>query len=62
MTTVVLKITRLPAAAWLLDKGWPATAPARAVCGRVLSVVRPLGWAVIAGTVLAWILSATLGW
>ncbi|HOA86064.1 MAG: DUF58 domain-containing protein [Microbacteriaceae bacterium] len=60
--SAALTVTRLPAVAWLLDTAWPATAPARAACGRVLSVVRPLGWAVIVSTVLAWLFSATLGW
>lgn len=60
--SAVLTLTRLPAVAWLLDTAWPATAPARAAIGRVLSVVRPLGWAVVAGTLLAWLFSTTLGW
>lgn len=60
--TAVLTLTRQRAVTWLLDTARPATAPARAACGRVLSVVRPLGWAVLAGTALTWILSAMLGW
>ena len=60
--TIALTITRLPAVVWLLDTAWPATAPARAVIARVLSVVRPLGWAVLAATLLAWIVGASLGW
>ena len=60
--TIALTITRLPAVVWLLDTAWPATAPARAAIARVLSVVRPLGWAVLAATALAWIVGVSLGW